>query len=156
MLTAAGVAAAEVVLVFVAAGGAAFNAAELPVDAPVLALCWVLLTGTAGVAAARQSSRARPDPCPVCSRAPPDWRNAENRSCKNACKSAPSELAGVPLEPDEFVELVAAGLGVLVAVLGVAAGAVAADEAVPVPAAAVVTVAVEAGLAAPVVAAGAA
>ena len=62
----------------------------------------------------------------------------------------------MPLEPDEFVELVAAGLGVLVAVLGLAAGAVAADEAVPVPAAAVVTVAVEAGLAAPVVAAGAA
>lgn len=113
-----------------AAGGAEFNTGEATLVAPLLALCWELATGTAGVASARQSSRAPPDSCPGCSRAPPAWRSTENKSCKNACKSVPSELAAVALEPDEFVEPVEAGLGVLVAVLAVAAGVVAADAAV--------------------------
>jgi hypothetical protein len=162
VLTATGAATVEavlvpvlvLVLVLVAAAGGAELAAELPVDAAVLAVAWVLLTGTAGVASARQSSRARPNSCPACSRAPPAWRNAENKSCKNACKSVPSELAAVPLEPDEFVDLAKAGLGVLVAVLAVAAGEVVADEAVA--AAAAGTVAVEVALDAAVAAAGAA
>lgn len=140
MLAATGAAAVEAVLVLVtAAGGAAAFAAGC-----------VSLTGVAGVASARQSSRARPNPCPACSRAPPAWRNAENKSCKNACRSVPSELAGVLLE----AELVEAGLGVLVAVLTVAAGDVVADEAVA--AAAAGTVAAEVALDAAVAAAGAA
>ena len=143
-------AADEVAGVLAAAAGGAGLAAELPVDAPALAVCWGLLTGTAGAASARQSSRPRPDPCSACSRAPPAWRNAENKSCKNACKSVPSELACVLLE----AELVEAGLGVLVAVLAVAAGDVAADEAVA--AAAAGTVAVEFALDAAAAAAGAA
>jgi hypothetical protein len=169
---AAGVAGVEEALVGVAApvpaaaGGAESTADELPVDAPLLAAGCELLTGTAGVAADRQSSRPRPEPCPACSREPPAWRNAENKSCKNACKSAPNELAGVLLELLEAgvveAELVEAGLvepelGVLV-VLAVAAGevaaveTVAADEAV----AAAGTVAVEVALDAAVPAAGAA
>jgi hypothetical protein len=158
VLAAAAVAGVDEVLVLVAAlvlaavaAGTEFTADELPVDAPLLSTGCVLLTGTAGVAADRQSSRPRPDPCPACSRAAPAWRNAENKSCKNACKSAPSELAAAPLELVE-AELVEAELGVLVAMLAVAAGDVAADEAV----AAAGTVPVEVALDAAVLAAGAA
>jgi hypothetical protein len=60
-------------------------------------------------------------PCPSWAREPPAWRSAANKSCKNACKSAPSEFAEVPLEEDPGLDEVELDVPVPVVVIGVEA-----------------------------------